>query len=91
MSSTQSHSLQQQRDSGAAHAQRVRILNLLNDTPQGLTRADIARQTGFALSSVCGRVGELIESGHAENSAFTTTDPLTLRTVRPVVAIFPGA
>lgn len=91
MSSTQSHSLHDHRESGGAESQRVAILNLLSHAgPLGMTRSDIARQLRFRLQSVCGRIGELKESGHAGDATFVIRDIVTGRLVRPVVMLFPG-
>ena len=44
------------------------------------TRAELARRTRFRLSSICGRVNELMGLGLVEE-AFKVPDPHTLRNV----------
>jgi DNA-binding transcriptional ArsR family regulator len=87
MSSTQSNSLHQQQVSGASLAQRIAILSLLEEYPQGLTRAEIADQLKMRLSSVCGRIGELKEQQRVVSSHDVRVDQATGRKVRPIIAL----
>ena len=86
-SSTQSDSLARHRESGAAATQRIKLYETIIES-KAITRAGLSQATGFSLQSVCGRVGELKEAGLVADADFTTTDPITFRKVRPVIAIF---
>lgn len=49
-------------DSGRALTQWQKVFNVLCSNPP-LTRAEIETESGIRLSSVCGRVSELMKSG----------------------------
>ena len=49
--------------------QQRTVVDVLGNHPGGMTRAEIAQASGLRLSSVCGRVGELLERGAVEEAA----------------------
>lgn len=49
--------------------QQRAVVDVLGNHPGGMTRAEIAQASGLRLSSVCGRVGELLERGAVEEFA----------------------
>lgn len=73
------------RSSGRLGAQALEIVQFLaNRTDRDFSRAEIAEILGLRLSSICGRVNELIKSDHVEQSAQTRRCQVTGKTVRPV-------
>lgn len=55
--------------SGKLSQQHYAVLDVIKASQDGITRNAIAARLGIPLASVCGRVNELIESGHAEHRA----------------------
>jgi len=62
---------------------RALVEFIANHTDRDWSRAELAEQTGLRLSSVCGRVNELIHSGHVEPQANRRCQ-VTGKTVSPV-------
>ena len=54
---------------GELPRQQRAVVDVLGNHPGGMTRAEIAQASGLRLSSVCGRVGELLERGAVEEAA----------------------
>lgn len=50
--------------SGVAKTQAERVLQAINysQEPEGISRAELAKSTGLAINSVCGRVKELLDA-----------------------------
>jgi DNA-binding MarR family transcriptional regulator len=46
-----------------ATEQQARVLEILRQHPDGLTRKQVAIRSGLKLQSVCGRCAELLRSG----------------------------
>lgn len=72
--------------------QRV-IVDVLGNHPGGMTRAEIAEASGLRLSSVCGRIGELLERAVVEEfsrrpCSVTGTSAHVLRLARVQRALF---
>lgn len=75
--STRSESLEITRETAATRRQQ--ILDALFMSPP-LSRSELAAKTGMRLSSVCGRVNELLDEGRIVVDG-TTYDPATQRHV----------
>ncbi len=56
------------RDSGRLGEQQRRLMHWLHVNPGEYTRSELAKRTGIRLSSICGRVAELIALGYLEES-----------------------
>ena len=56
------------RDSGRLGEQQRRLMEWLHLNPGQYTRSELAKRTGIRLSSICGRVNELIELGYLEEA-----------------------
>lgn len=62
LSATSVQNYHEHRNSGKLGAQAQQILDFLTEHPnQNFSRAEISESTGVRLSSVCGRVSELLE------------------------------
>lgn len=69
---------------GKREKQLTAVLNLLRKMPSaGLSRNELSRVTGFQLSAICGRVGELKDAGLVVEDA-PRRDPTTGRSCKPV-------
>lgn len=62
VSTTSSDAYKEHRDTGKLGQQAQRILTAMIDG-QGYSRRELARAMGLELSSVCGRVNELLQAG----------------------------
>jgi len=72
------------RASGRMGAQAARVFHLIASSPQpDISRAEIAAQLGERLSSVCGRVNELLDLKVIEQAGQRKC-LMTGRTIRPV-------
>lgn len=56
-------SYHEHRDSGKLGKQQQRIVTYMRACPGGYTRSELAAVMGARLSSVCGRINELIKRG----------------------------
>lgn len=56
------------RESGRLGEQQRRLMEWLHLNPGEYTRSELAKRTGIRLSSICGRVNELIELGYLEEA-----------------------
>ncbi len=65
---------------GGAFTQRVRILNLLDESPCALNRRQIGQLLNIPINAVCGRVKCLIDSGLVR-VAYCDLDQLTMKRV----------
>ena len=63
---TRATSIKNIRESEADLTQQEEIFKLLTNHPEGLCREEIAEELGIKLTSVCGRVKELLEEGAIE-------------------------
>ena len=54
------------RDSGRLSDQQQAVLDWLRAHPGDWTRSEIAQRVGIRLSSACGRLNELVASGHVQ-------------------------
>ena len=52
--------------SGRRNTQHAQIIAALAGKRQGLTRAELKQATGIEISSICGRVKELLDGGTIE-------------------------
>jgi len=84
---TQIASLKEIRDSGKRFTQQQRILLVLLQNPKGLIRDELAEITKLRLSSVCGRVNELLEAGTIElgPKCYNRHTDRFVYSVRPVI------
>jgi DNA-binding MarR family transcriptional regulator len=71
------------RESGELGAQQRRLMLWFHEHQGEHTRSELARATGIRLSSICGRVNELIELGYLEEGAARKCRE-TNRTANPV-------
>lgn len=63
---TSKSAYKEHKSSGEAESQQNRILTLLADRP-AMTRAEIAKALNMRLSSICGRVRELLNAGKLQD------------------------
>lgn len=77
----------QHRDEGRISAQCMEILRYVDDKPgKDFSRAEISEALDMRLSSVCGRVNELLKDGYLESTPHTRHCQVTGKTVHPVRA-----
>lgn len=68
VASTSIDNYREHRDSGKLGEQQRKIMIFFHLKGGEHTRSEIAQQTGMRLSSVCGRVNELVELGYLEDT-----------------------
>jgi predicted ArsR family transcriptional regulator len=52
-------------------SQAARVLRALREAANGLTREQVAEQTGISLQAVCARCGQLLEAGLIRSTGMT--------------------
>lgn len=69
------------RDSGSVCASRLTVLNALRDNAEPMTRNELEEQCNLPLSSICGRVRELMDLGYVETAGTVRVDKCSRTTV----------